>query len=536
MAEKSIILTIGGLFKGEAFKKAKESIVNLNADIKRGAGAASQLAAAFDGLDSGASKSLQAISGMAQALVSLNATAILSQGMLTAINWYFGDLKRQAEECAEKMNRLKAAADAAFSSALTSQISAVNNEVKNLAADFDSITKQANAFSSALEGVRAASSQGGILKLQTEKLQAMIDAHTDAERQTIEAEYNLKIAHAQLIAAEEAGSERVAAATEAMETNQKRVANFDAQLAKLTEERAHLEESLMLERNSNGKHAADLEKQIATLKQQEIDLERKRNDDAANADVLELNLQKAKLEAANETEKATQGVKAAQLADKKLRDATHAREVAEGAAKLAAEENAAAKNADTNELKKGVDVQAELNAATKALATAEREYSDMVARRMESGGMTFDLIQQAVKQNNQNWTNPAFPAANLQNAAKAAAGAQAVADAVRNGARTVKELQRAERDGQRAARDAINRNFGQMTQDAARFEKLSNMNPKRLSKNDKDFLDKFKKLQEQNKKEKKEVEDQKAKIKEITDNTKKLADAVEKISDKLGLK
>lgn len=539
MAEKSLILTIGGIFKGDAFKKARAAVVEMNGDIKKGAGAASQLAAAFGGLDASASKSLQAVAGMAQAIATFNVTAIVTQGMMTAINWHYAEMKERAEAAAAAAKELKAAAAAAFSNTLSAQITSVNNEVKNLAADFDSITKQANAFSAALEGVRAASSQGGILKLQTEKLQAMIDAHTDAERQTIESEYNLKIAHAQLIAAEEAGSERITAATEAMETNQKRVANLDTQLAKITEERAHLEETLLIERAGNGKHAADLEKQIATLKQQEIDLERKRNDAAANAEVLELNLQKAKLEAANATEQATQGVKAAQLADTKLREATHAREVAESAAKQAADLAASAKVMDAQETKTAAEIQADVNKAAKDLEAAQREYVDTINKWIDGGGMLFDAIQQNLAAGNKNWTKAGVLDAATQQALVGQVGAFAVDQALAGGAKTVRDLQRAEREGQRRGRDALSQDSGQMTREAKRYERLAKQDRDKLSKADKDFMDKFEKLRNANKEEKKKIADREANIKELATNTKELrktADEIAKKLDKLGLK
>ena len=539
MAEKSLILTIGGIFKGDAFKKARAAVVEMNGDIKKGAGAASRLTAAFGGLDASASKSLQAVAGMAQAIATFNVTAIATQGMMTAINWYFADMKERAEAAAAAAKELKAATAAAFSNTLSAQITSVNNEVKNLAADFDSITKQANAFSAALEGVRAASSQGGILKLQTEKLQAMIDAHTDAERQTIEAEYNLKIAHAQLIAAEEAGSERITAATEAMETNQKRVANFDAQLAKITEERAHLEETLMIERASNGEHAADLEKQIATLKQQEIDLERKRNDAAANAEVLELNLQKAKLEAANATEQATQGVKAAQLADTKLREATHAREVAESAAKQAAEENAAAKEADTNILKEAADIQSKVNAAARDVEAAQKAYATALKNYNSPENLTLRAAQGMSGKSGLAGKQGLLPV-DVQKSIQTTVADQRVDDAIRNGmVNTVKDADRLQRQAQREARDAITKNQTQAIREAQRYKRLQEMNPKALASSDREFMRKYEKLLAYQAEQKKKLDEAKKQEEEARKAQEKIRDAVVAINKKmqnLGLK
>jgi len=504
MAEKSLILTIGGIFKGDAFKKARAAVVEMNNDVKKGAGAASQLAAAFGGLDASASKSLQAVAGMAQAIATFNVTAIATQGMMTAINWYFADMKERAEAAAAAAKELKSSVAAAFSNTLSSQITSVNNEVKNLAADFDSITKQANAFTAALEGVRSASAQGGILKLQTEKLQAMMDAHTEAERQAIEAEFNIKIAAQKRIEAEEAGAERIAAATEAMAQNQKRVANIDEQLAKISEERAHLEEALLVERASNGENAAKLETEIAKFKQQEIDLERKRNEALANADVLELNLQKAKQEAANATEAATQGVMAAQLAEQKLSEQKHAREVAEKAAQDAAELDAAAKVQDAQETKSAAEIQAEVNKAAKDLKAAQEDYAAKLREYNSAENLVARASQAQAGKGGLN--SQGLLPVDVQKSIQTTVADARVDDAIRNGAvNTVKDMGQLERRAMREARDSISKNQGQQLAEAKRYKRLQEMNPKALASADKEFMQKYEKLLAHQEKQKEEL-------------------------------
>ena len=532
MAEKSLMLTIGGIFKGDAFKKARAAVVEMNGDIKKGAGAASQLAAAFGGLDASASKSLQAVAGMAQAIATFNVTAIATQGMMTAINWYFADMKERAEAAAAAAKELKAATAAAFSNTLSAQITSVNNEVKNLAADFDSITKQANAFTAALEGVRAAGAQGGILKLQTEKLQAMMDAHTEAERQAVEAEYNIKIAAQKRIEAEEAGAERIAAATEAIEQNQKRVANIDGQLAKISEERAHLEEALLIERASNGENTAKLEAEIAKFKQQEIELERKRNDALANADVLELNLQKAKQDAANATEAATQGVMAAQLADNRLREAKHAREVAEKAAKEAAELDAAAKVQDAQEVKTAAEIQADVNKAAKDLEAAQKDYISKLREYNSAGNLVARAAQAQAGKGGLN-AQGLLPV-DVQKSIQTTVADAAVDDAIRNGAvNTVKEMGRLQRQAMRQARDTISNTQKQQLAEAKRYKRLSEMNPKALASDDVKFMEKYEKLLAHQQKQKDELEKAAKTQAEAEKRAKETAEAAKNIEKKI---
>lgn len=532
MAEKSLVLTIGGIFKGDAFKKARAAVVEMNGDIKKGAGAASQLAAAFGGLDASASKSLRAVAGMAQAIATFNVTAIATQGMMTAINWYFADMKERAEAAAAAAKELKAATAAAFSNTLSAQITSVNNEVKNLAADFDSITKQANAFTAALEGVRAAGAQGGILKLQTEKLQAMMDAHTEAERQAIEAEFNIKIAAQKRIDAEEAGAERIAAATEAMEQNQKRVANIDGQIAKISEERAHLEETLLIERASNGENTAKLEAEIAKFKQQEIELERKRNDALANGDVLELNLQKAKQDAANATEAATQGVMAAQLADNRLKEAKHAREVAEKAAKEAAELDAAAKVQDAQEVKTAAEIQADVNKAAKDLEAAQKDYISKLREYNSAENLVARAAQAQAGKGGLN--SQGLLPVDVQKSIQTTVADAAVDDAIRNGAvNTVKEMGKLQRETMRQARDTISATQKQQLAEAKRYKRLQEMNPKALASADVDFMKKYEKLLAHQQKQKDELEKAAKTQAEAEKRAKETAEAAKSIEMKI---
>lgn len=532
MAEKSLMLTIGGIFKGDAFKKARAAVVEMNGDIKKGAGAASRLAAVFGGLDASASRSMQAVAGMAQAIATLNLTSIATQATMTAINWYFADMKERAEAAAAAAKELKAATAAAFSSILSKQVAEVNNEVKNLAADFDSITKQANAFTAAIEGVRAAGAQGGILKLQTEKLQAMMDAHTEAERQTIEAEYNIKIAAQKRIEAEEAGAMRISAATEAMEQNQKRVANLDEQIAKISEERAHLEETLLIERASNGENSAKLEAEIAKFKQQEIELERKRNDALANADVLELNLQKAKQEAANATEAATQGVLAAQLADDRLKEAKHAREVAERAAKEAAELDAAAKVQDAQEVKTAAEIQADVNKAAKDLESAQKEYIEKLREYNSAENLTARAARGLTGKGGLN--SQGLLPVDVQKSIQTTVADAAVDDAIRNGAvNTVKEMGKLQRQAMRQARDTISATQKQQLAEAKRYKRLQEMNPKALASADKEFMQKYEKLLAHQEKQKKELEKAAKTQAEAEKRAKETAEAAKNIEKKI---
>ena len=171
MADHSITFKIGSVFSGDGFDKAVSTTRQATGSIRQAATAAGQMASAFGGMDTSAARAMNAVGGLAAAIAG--------------VSFYLDDLKEKTDAAVKRMEKLKAAAAETFSSQLAKFMSETAAEVKKVSDDFERITKQANAFTAALEGVRSASAAGGVLSLHTEELQALIDANSDAERQEI---------------------------------------------------------------------------------------------------------------------------------------------------------------------------------------------------------------------------------------------------------------------------------------------------------------------------------------------------------------
>ena len=388
----SIQLSIGSAFTGEGFQKAKAAVMDVNNNVKRAAGDATRLAGAFGEMDASAAKAMGAATGLVHALASFSITTIAVQGTMMAINLYLGELRERADAAKKKADELAASVKAAFDSTLTTRMGALQKEVKDIGDGFERVAKQAKSFSDALEGVRSSQAAGGIASLEVEKLNKMLEAHTDAERITIEKSYALLVAQARLTEAEQAGAEKIQAVTDEMQTNQKRLGVIDDQLAKLREDRAQLEEAMFSAKASEDKNWLEIQKRVNELKAQEETLEQKRIDTENAAEILELKLQKTKEDANTAQLNATAAVKQAELAQrdaaKQIQDRADKEKLAAAASeeqKLKDAELRDAKYTYTEKLKDAATIQKEANDAAKALEAAQRAYMSALDGYMSSG-------------------------------------------------------------------------------------------------------------------------------------------------------
>lgn len=542
MAEERLKFTIGSAFSGEGFKAAQQSVQSMNGSIKKGAATAAQMSAALGGLDASASKAMGAMTGMIGALVSMNATVIITQAAMLALNAYISKMNEEMEELTKRTEKLKAATDKAFSAALTESVANTRKEVASISSDFERITKQANAFTAALEGLRGSVATGGIVNLEVEKVNALLEAHSEAERQTIEATYNLKIAHEKAIAVEQAWSEKVEAANQAVIDSKNRVASIDEQLAKLGEDRRALEETMLAAKASGEEKWRDIQAQVNKLKDEEAALEQKRLDTMAETDVLEVKAQQAKQDAVNAEQQATVAVKNAELAEQKLTEAKHNREVSEQAAKeaadldkAAADRDRAAREEEARVREEAKTIQQEVNDGAKDLKDAQREYAEALRKyeaNFADNKMWESFFGALVKP---------LQSLNLGGGGlDQAMTEQAIKNAIANGdVRTVKDLDRFARDAQRAARNQISQSRTQIGREKQRYERLMDQNRKTWSKADADFVQKFEKLKAAAEAQKKDLDEKKARLeaakKRDEDNHKNLEEIAKRMKE-LGLK
>lgn len=534
MADNHLTFRIGSAFSGEGFTKAQQAVKKVNGEIRNASGAASQIAAAFGQMDATASKSLQALTGVIGALATFNVTAIATQGMMMAINAYFDSMKEKAEAAKASADALKISMEKAFAGALSGRMAEINNQVKSISSEFESVTKQANAFAAALEGVRAAEANGGIAQLQIEKLNAMLDAHSEAERANIEASYNLKIAIEKSANAESEWQSKINAATDARTDNAKRIASIEQQLAVIEENRRQLEETMMTAKESGDSHYLEIQKKLNDLKNQEAALEQKKLDAEDQNLILDLKLKEVKQQAANAQAQATVEIRQAELAEKKLTEAKHNREVKESAAADAAALKEASDRDAAKQVKSFAEVQAEANKAAQDLAAAEREYAQKLAAYNQS-----DIISEAARNEGRGQGRGLLPV-DVQRSIATTVVDQKVDDAIRNGAiKTVKEADRLQRQEMRNVRDRITKEQRQQLAEAKKYKRLQEMNPKALASSDKAFMAKYEKIVAAAEQRKKEMADAK---KAVDDAKKKREETVKELQEinkalkKLGLK
>ena len=488
-------------------------------------------------MDASAAKAMGAASGLIGALATLNITTIAVQGVMMALNLYLGELKERADAAKKKADELAASVKAAFSSAMSDRMSALQKEVKAIGDDFERVAKQAQGFAAALEGVRSSKAAGGIAALEVEKLNQMLAAHTEAERLNIEKSYALQVAQARLTEAEQAGAQKIQAVADEMEANQKRLGVIDEQLAKVRADRAQMEEVLSAAKQSEDKNWIEIQKRVNELKAQEEALAQKRLDTENESEILELKLQKTKEDANTAQLNATAAVKQAELAQRLTTQQLQERADKEKLAAAAAEEQKLkdaelrdAKVTYTEEIKDAATLQKEANDATKALADAQREYMTALDSYMNSGAALNGVFGSGKSGMGK---SGAIPVNVVKGISLQVADAR-VDDAIRNGmVNTVKDADRLQRDAQRAVRDQLNKDSGQRAKEAQRYDRLMQMQPKNWSKSDADFVAKFEKIKAAQEAAKKALEDAKKKTETAAEDAKKTAEAAESIDKKL---
>ena len=530
MAEHSISFKIGSYFKGEGFQKAAKSTKDLNTNVKQSAEMASQLAGAMGGLDTSAARAAGAMTGMLSSLMTLNATAILTQATTIGLTLYFDKMKESVAGLTERMNAMKAQVEKAFQSTLSDRINSIKSEVAALAGDFERITKEANAFTAAMNGLKAAQGQGGILALEVEKMNALLAAHGEAERQAIEQTYALKIAMEKMAVAQEAGAAKVAAAQAEIDANTERQRIAREQLAKLEEERRSLEETMMIAKMSEDNRWIEIQKQVNALKDQEAALATNTIALEEERQRLDVVLMTAKQEALNSETQAKLAVDQVTLKNQQLNEVLETKKAAEIRSTQETELKAAAEMTYTGEIKTAAELQAEANTAARNLAAAQKEYE----AKLREYNSAENLITRAAQDNvaGVKLKNGLLPV-DVQKGIQMTVADREVDDAIRNGAiTTVKEADNLQRQAMREARDVISQNQRQQTAEAKRYERLKELNPKALASADRDFMAKYEKLLTHQQKQKEELTKSKDKMEEAV---KEMKDIKRKMEE-LGLK
>ena len=542
MAQK-ISFEIGSTFSGEGFRQAQASVGNMNNNIKSAASTASQLSSAFGGLDASAAKSMRAITGMINSLVTLNATAIITQAAMIAISVYVEKCNKEMEALKERSEALKASVDKAFDRAVAGQIKNVHDEIKSISGEFDRITAQATAFAAALSGLKGSVATSGIINLEIEKVNEMLRAHSDAEKETIEATYNLKIATAKAAASREQWNDKIEAAHNAVVSNAERVANCDKEIAIIQQKRADLEEARLQLIGSNSDKAEKLAATIAQLAAEEEAIRTKQNDLRAKGNLLLVQEQKTMVDSENAEKEMALAITRATA---KVTDVEHAAEKMaekEAQAALAADKEAKAREERAEQMKLERDMQKEAAAAQKEVNEAAKEVAD--AER---------ALATAIAQYEQDFANNKFAESifgddrkkglavpvKIDGAIKAEVVSHDLEKAINDGLiRSVKDMDRFNRDRAKQIEKEERERWHQLKQEKQKYDRLMERNRKTWSRQDADFVKKFEKLRDTAEAHKKAIDDAKQRLQiaqqRERDNHKNLADIKKKLED-LGLK
>lgn len=532
---QKINFEIGSTFSGEGFKAAQATVKGVTSDIRSGVAAASQLSSAFDGLDASTAKSMRAMTSLMQSLVTLNATAILTQAAMLAISAYVNKCNEEMERLQERSEALRASVDRAFSKAVAGQIAEVNAEIKAIAGDFDRVTRQATEFAAAMGALKGSVATGGIVNLEIEKLNALMAAHSKAEEDVIAATYDLKIATAKAAAAREQANGKVEAAHAALVANEEKIALCDKELAVVTEKIAHLREARSQFESSSNAQAQKLDAAIAQLVAKEEAIREQQATLMGQTNTLRVKEQTAIVEAETAEKQMALTVAKAQI---KVIDVEHASDqLAEKEAKLAleTEKKAAAMKEEEEVRKEAAEAQKAVNDAAKDVAAAERAYAQALAeyeKNFADNKFSEDIFGQDKK-------GLAVPV-KISGTVKAEVVSHDLEKAINDGlVRSVKDMDRFNRDRAKQIDKEEREKWNQLKREKQKYDQLMERSRKTWSQQDKDFVKKFEKLRDTAVAHKKAIEDAKKELEEAKkrekDNHDNLRD-IKKKMEKLGLK
>ena len=329
MAEQSLIFKIGSVFSGEGFKALKSSVKDTNASLKQSIASTSALASAFGNLDNKTATALGAMGDMLNALVTLNATAIITQAAMYALTSYTRKLTDEAAALAKRSEEMRQAMEKSFGESLQKSVSEATVKVKTIAAEFEAVTKRAEAFTAALNSLNTSERTGSVVDMELEKLNALLKAHGEEERQQIEATHNLRIATEKAALSQEEWADKIAAANEKYVNTQQRIAKYDEQISVIQAKRAELEEIMLAAKESGDEHWKKINEEIIKLGEEEAALRRGQQETLGKLAVAELALQKTREDALTAETQSAIAVKQAVLAQTKLNEARAERAAAE---------------------------------------------------------------------------------------------------------------------------------------------------------------------------------------------------------------
>ena len=469
MADNTITFSIGSIFKGEGFQKARAAVLETNKAVRQSMQVVSLLSSNLGMLDAKYAKATNAITGMLTALSTGNP-------ILAAVQVSMVALAAIMEKMREKAAKLKEAADlqaqhvAKMRDAL---VAAYNDEqakrmekhlaiIESIGKEFDEITRAANEFTAAMNKLDATRDAGGIIQMQIDKLQSVANS-SGANAGLIAAQKDYEIALRQNAIREKRAGEAIDAANQARLDAQNKVANANSQIAELD----HLYQQNLERINDAGELDARIREQLVAdnkaIAEKRKAIEAERDKAEAAIKTAEYAVKQADEEMANAILQGKLNRIKAHQAVVDAEDAV-ARELEKEKEEL--QKRREKERADLNNRLRAAEGAA--NAAGNALADAQKALAD--AMNKWNNNLNANLVNDRLNnfiagggldQIANRW--------NPQNAADQAAAAKAAVDeGIKNGSiRTSAQANKAARDAARAQRDyASSKQARQEAQDA----------------------------------------------------------------------
>lgn len=470
--EHKIQFTIGSAFKGEGFKQSVQATKELSIGVRKAAGVAGALAGAFGSMDTKFSKAASAIAGLMSALATGNPIIIATTAAVTGLTFVVSKYKETVEGAAKKALELNEAWHKKMYSETDSDLNLVMKQIQDISDEFDRVTKQADAFKKAMLGVTSAEGAARLINIETEKFNAMLNATTEEAKAIIEQEYAVKIALEKKAQALDSANLKTMQVQAKIDEAEEQIYNAEQAQIKLMKERNEIELKISMLADNDQKGREELNKRLQTIsdaykKQSEIITSA--ND---NIDILEKNLQAAKIEATNVENAQTLEVRKSgqKLEDLKKQQAEAIKEAADEQKKS----NEKTKVEDNSLSIAKQNLTDQLNAASAAAQAMANNIQAMLGIQLGFGG-TF------VGQNGTDWAKNAgaLGAADMQSVG--AAGAKGATDS-KSAHQAQMAAERAYRDGQSSALT------NQYARDDRELDRLSQRSYKSLSEQQRERL------------------------------------------------
>lgn len=221
MADNTITFSIGSIFKGEGFQKARAAVLETNKAVRQSTQVVSLLASNLGMLDAKYAKATNAITGMLTALSTGNPILAAVQVSMVALSLAMEKmkekadaLKKAAEEQAQYVAKMRDALVAAYNDEQAKRMEKHLAIIESIGKEFDEITRAANEFTAAMNKLDATRDAGGIIQMQIDKLQAVANS-SGANAGLIAAQKDYEIALRQNAIREKRAGEAIDAANKA---------------------------------------------------------------------------------------------------------------------------------------------------------------------------------------------------------------------------------------------------------------------------------------------------------------------------------